>query len=307
MVRLYRYFQSAPKATFQLVVTPCPKGPLGRQLAILCRSDAATMVAGCSKRKVRPSTWPCTAASVIQQSYDAFVKWKRGIESCPNRFNGNVIAVAKEASVLGDILPPRTENVCGSGKNSKVRLGKVTGMGDLSHGNVVALRMVARDRFLETDGTAAQLHSRSCDAEKLPLEDYEVHFLVAELGEDRYSFYNVYHDQFLVAKSPQNIIGLQRKVNLSRSELSDETFLDQIPRGAVFIVKPGNCQGSVVSLYSETCKGYVTAPDYEKLEATATAVGSVELFQVVLLMKIERHGRSRLRLSHSTEIEQEAA
>jgi hypothetical protein len=273
---------------------------------IVVAFEAAAVVAGCSKRKVLPSAWPCTAASIMQQSYDAFVKWKREIESFPNRFSGNMIAAAKEASVLGDVLPPRTEIVCGSGKISEVQLGKVTGMGDLSYGNVVALRMIARDRFLETDGTSAKLHSRSCDAEKLPLADNEVHFLVAELGEDRYSFYNIYHDQFLVAKSPQNIIGLQRKLNLSRSELSDEAFLDQIPRGAIFIVKPGNCQGSVVSLYSETCKGYVTSPERQKLEATATAVGNAELFQVVLLMKIERHGRSRFCSSRYTEMKQES-
>jgi hypothetical protein len=242
----------------------------------------------------------------MQQSYDSFVKWKSEIESSPGRFNGNLIAVTREASVFGDILPPKTEFVGGSGQDCKARLGKVTGISDLAHGNIVALHNIAHRRFLKVNGGRVYLSSCLDDPEELSSSESNAFFLVVDLGDNRFCFYNIAHNMFLVVKSRNAIIGIHRKVNLAQSQLSDETFCDQIPSGAVLVARPKNCQGSALSLYSETCTGYITAWEHTKLDATATAVGTSELFQVVILMKIERHGGARMHRPHSVVAKQEA-
>jgi hypothetical protein len=238
--------------------------------------------------KVNPCTSRPSTSSVMKQSYDAFVEWSGGLRSFARRLDGNLMAQSREVSVLGDILSPRTEILRGDVENSEVQLGKVTSIGNLSNGNVVALHSVTRNGFVQINGNRAQVESTPYNAGNLPLSSDLGFFLVTALGDDRFSFYSITHDQFLVVKAPHDVIGIQRKLNLGRHKLTDETFLDQIPAGAVFTVKSEKSDGSAVSLYSETSKSYITASGGTTIDATATSPGEEQFFQIVLLMKIQR-------------------
>jgi hypothetical protein len=250
------------------------------QVLVVMDAEKLTGVNHCPSH---PST-----SSVMQQSYDAFVEWSGGLQSFGRRLDGNLMATTREVSVSGYILPPKTEILRGDMTNSHIQLGKVTSIGNLSDGNVVALHSVTRNAFLEINGNRAQVEPTPRNAGNLPLSSDLGFFLVTALGDDRFSFYSITHDQFLVVKVPHAVIGIQRKLNLGRHKLTDETFLDQIPTGAYFTVKSEKSDGSVVSLYSEASKSYITASGGTTIDATATSPGEEQLFQIVLLMKIQR-------------------
>jgi hypothetical protein len=228
------------------------------------------------------------AATTIHQSFTRFVTWKDGLKDSADWRKGNVMA-AVEATSAGDIVDVRTEVVSHAVTESKtVQLGKLAMMRDLSHGNVVAFHSPKHKGFL--DMTWNQIKWIECEAGKLSLTEHRTYFLVIELGNDRFSFYSISHEKFVVAKSNNALIGVQPSKCLRDSRVADQFIYDCIPDGGVFVVKQERSDGSSMSLYSENLQTYVTVRDGGTVDVTAMSPGESQCFQLVLLFKVDKLG-----------------
>jgi hypothetical protein len=247
-----------------------------------------------SKHIVRPPgsferAWSveCATTSTIQQCYSTFVSWKNGLNSFSGCFDGNLMSTVQVVAASGDVLAPVTKVIrTSTGTNTLVQLGKVVPSTRVSHGNVVALYHEKSGLFLETNFNQVRGGSKGT-AGKLKLTDYRPNLLVISSGDNRFSFYSICHDQFLVLKSPTEMVCLQPNVSLRTPCVSDDVVLDRVPDGAWFYINQEGSDGYQISLLSEKFQTYVTIDDGGKANAMATSPGDSQLFQIVLIMSVD--------------------
>jgi hypothetical protein len=228
------------------------------------------------------------AETSIHQSFTRFVKWKEELSSFANRLEGNMMAAA-QATSAGNIVDVRTNVVDrASTKNTKIQLGKLAMVRDLTHGNVVAFHSAKHNGFLDMNWN--RIERIECGAGMLSLDEARTNFLVIDLGDGRFSFYSISHEKFLVAKSNDAVIGVQLNMYLRESGATDRFIFDHIPDGGVFLVRQEPSDGSALSLYSEKLQTYVTMNDGGTVDATAISPGDSQCFQIVLLFKVDELG-----------------
>jgi hypothetical protein len=110
---------------------------------------------------------------------------------------------------------------------------------------------------------------------------------VIHSGDNRWSFYSILHDQFLVLKSPTELICVQPNVSLRTPDISDNIVLERVPDGAWFYINQESSDGHSVSLLSQKSQTYVTVNDDGTASAEADSPGDSQLFQIVLIMTVD--------------------
>jgi hypothetical protein len=232
------------------------------------------------------STWIPRSRSArkfaIQRSVRAFSIWKDNLASSDVHWDGNVVAVAKEDPTSNGIAISEAVHKTPAPPTS-IHLGEVADVESISHCNVIALHCAEHNSFLVHNvGQICAAGPRS--ATDIPADSRRSLFLVIELGDHQFAFYHIDCNRFLVAMAPDKIVALPAKTPLELPKVSDETIIDQLPEGAVFVVRPERSNGTVVSLKSQRFQTYLTLNADKTVSAVATSAGPSQQFQVVLLM-----------------------
>jgi hypothetical protein len=245
-------------------------------------------------------------ANTIQQCFEIFEAWAKGLDSFPGKYDGNLVATAREITVVGDIGLPRTELHFRPGKkDSWIRVGKLGTINDLATGNVVVLHNKELNRDLEINqghvGAKPPEDRYSTEITRLAWQNGHYHvsdlypsdtnypLLVIGLGRNRIAFYHVHSEEFLVMKPNSSVVGVQARKFLRHSDVSDELFLNQIPEGAVFVMNTVRSDHSAVSFYSEKLGRSLTVNN-DRLEGSSDGPGPSQMFHIIVLMNIERFG-----------------
>jgi hypothetical protein len=283
-------------------------GDLSLQMAVIMESWLLENV-GQGERPLLPR------ANTIQQCFETFETWTKGLASFPGKCDGNLVATAREITVVGDIGSPQTEvHFSSDAKDSRIRAGKLGTINNLATGNVVVLHNKGLNRDLEinrgqvgvkppppiygTAGTRLMYQNGHFHVSNLYPSDTSYPLLIVHLGRDRIAFYHIQSEEFLVMKPNSSVVGVQARRLLRHSDVSDEFFVNQIPEGAVFVMNTERSDHSAVSFYSEKFERYLTVNKDQSVNGSSDSPGPSQMFHIIVLMSIERFGEQ----SHKDEI-----
>jgi hypothetical protein len=246
---------------------------------------------------------PLTRANTIQQCFEVFEAWKKGLDAFPGKCDGNLVATAREITVVGDIGSPQTEVHFRQGvKDSRVRVGKPGTINSLAMGSIVVLHNKGLNQDLEINQGQVGASSPDSHCRRLTytngrhqvcnlfLADTKYPLLVIRLGRERIAFYHIHNEEFLVMKRSGTVVGVQARKPLRNCDVSDESFTNQLPEGAIFMMNPECSDHSVVSFYSEKFEGYLTVNKDKSVNGSSDSPGPSQMFHIIVLMSIERFG-----------------
>jgi hypothetical protein len=218
-----------------------------------------------------------------QRSVWAFSAWREKQTASGHMWDGNVVAMAKEDPTSNGIVISEIVHKM-PGPPTSIHLGAVSDAGSISHCSVIALHCAEHSSFLvhNTGQTCAAGQHPA-----IPADSRRCQFLVLALGERQFALYHIHCSRFLVAMSPDKIVALPAKTPFELSKVSDEKIINELPQGAVFIVRPERSNGSIVSLKSQRFQTYLTLNADNTVSALATSAGPSQQFQVVLLMDMK--------------------
>jgi hypothetical protein len=271
-------------------------GDLSLQIAVIMESWRLENVAQ-SERPLLPR------ANTIQQCFETFETWKQGLATFPGKCDGNLVATAREITVVGDIGSPQTEVHFRPDKDSRLRVGKLGTINNLTSGSVVVLHNRGLNRDIEINrgrvsakppfgsySTRLTHQNGNYHVSNLCLAHTDYPLLVIRLGRERIAFYHVQSEEFLVMKPDSSVVGVQGRRFLRHSDVSDEFFVNQIPEGAVFVMTTESSDHSAVSFYSEKFGRYLTVNNDQSVGGSIDGPGPSQMFLIIVLMNIERFG-----------------
>jgi hypothetical protein len=214
-----------------------------------------------------------TKGNTIQQCFEAFETWKKGLDSFPGKFEGRLVAATREITVVGDMGPPETEIHL---VDFEIRVGVKGTINNLATGSVVVLHNRALHQHLEI---AQGRVKGQYYASGLCLRDNP--FLAIRISSDRVAFYHIQNEEFLVMKSDGRVAGVHSRLCLSKSEVTDELFCSQIPEGAAYLVRSEQSDHSAVSLFSEKANMYLTMNADHSVNGSGGDPHTSQIFQIM--------------------------
>jgi hypothetical protein len=180
-------------------------------------------------------------------------------------------------------VPDRIVDSARGLNDENVYIGEKGCKQSLSHGSIVALHCGHHNRFLRLRKGGADSHTPQ-DIDRLPhYWEFEL-FLVVQLASDECALYNIGTDQFLAMNGEGQLTGLWPIVEPLSAGFTDQTFIEQIPKDAVFTVSSERSDDGTVSLYSPNCRRFVRMLDNGVVDGGAKRVLAWERFQILVVM-----------------------